>query len=462
MKGPSPARLVAALPEAAREVVERLIAEADKREVGLLLVGGPVRDRLLGRGVRDVDLVVEGEGEPGAAKLARAAVPRGARTVAHQRFGTVRIEVEGAVVDLASARAESYEHPGALPTVRSGTLDEDLLRRDFTVNGLAIPLTRAASRGRPGIVDSGQGRADLEASTLRVFHPRSFHDDPTRALRAARLAPRLGFHLARGTRAALRAALRDGAFGGVSGERFRSEFEKLFSDRSLGLDPSLALRYLDDWHVLGALEPGLSLPRECRLPLRRLGRGEVPAEEVWQSGLMLWFAELEPPLRRRVLRRLAVRGEPAKRIERFARKRNRWLADIEVARGRAACDVILAPLDPTALAALDACGGGAARRRIRRWIQEDRDAVVPVRGSDLVGLGLEGPAVGRGLVRLRAAWLDRDVVTREQLLALAHELAARSLRRRKNPPEKKRPAKKQPDEQQPDEQQPDEKKPKSR
>jgi len=462
VKGPSPARLVAALPEASRAVVERLIAEAEKREVGLLLVGGPVRDRLLGREVRDVDLVVEGEGEPGAAKLARAAVPRGARTVAHERFGTVRIEVEGAVVDLASARAESYEHPGSLPEVRSGTLEEDLQRRDFTVNGLAIPLTRAASRGRPGIVDSGQGQADLAASTLRIFHPRSFHDDPTRALRAARLAPRLGFHLARGTRVALRAALRDGAFGAVSGERFRSEFEKLFTDRSLGLDPGTALRHLDDWHVLGALEPGLSLPPESRVPLRRLGRGQEPAEEVWQSGLMLWLADLEPALRRRVLRRLAVRGEPAKRIETFARKRNRWLSDLEAARGRAACDVILAPLDPTVLAALDASGAAAARRRIARWIREDRDAVVPVRGSDLVELGLEGPAIGRGLVRLRAAWLDRDVETREQLLALARELAARSLRRRKPMADKPRPDKAQRDKKRPAKKQPDKKRPSSR
>ena len=335
MKRVSPARLLAALPEGSRPLVERLVAEAEAQEAGLLLVGGPVRDWLLGRPLRDVDLVVEGEGAPQAVKLARKAVPRGARTVSYERFGTVRIEQQDAIVDLASARAESYEHPGALPTVRPGSLEADLRRRDFTVNALAIPLSRAARRGRPSLVDPGLGLADLEKSTLRVLHAKSFHDDPTRALRAARLAPRLGFHLARGTRAALRAALRDGAFGSVSGERFRAEFEKLFSDAGLGLDPSEALHQLDDWHVLGALEPGLVLPREARVPLRRLGRAlaEPSARGIsWHAGLMLWLAPLDASLRRRALGRLAIRGEPARRIEGFARKRARWLETLESAR----------------------------------------------------------------------------------------------------------------------------------
>ena len=435
MKRVSPARLLAGLPEEARPVVERIVAEAERRDTGLLLVGGPVRDWLLGRPVRDVDLLVEGEGAPQAARLARSAAPRGTRTIAHERFGTVRVESRGGAIDLASARAESYEHPGALPTVRPGTLEEDLLRRDFTVNALAIPLTGAARRGRPPLIDPGRGLADLESRTLRVFHAQSFHDDPTRALRAARLAPRLGFHLARGTRAALRSGLRDGAFGAVSGERFRAEVEKLFADAALGLDPSVALRLVDEWHVLGALEPGLALPREARLPLRRLGRtlgagGSEPAT-AWLAGLMLWLAPLDASLRRRALKRLAVRGDPARAIDAFARRKARWLEALESARGRGACDVLLGGLDATERAALHASGSTAARRRIERWASEDRQVELPLRGSDLTRLGLEGPAVGRGLRRLRTAWLDREVTSREDLLALARELAARSEARRK-------------------------------
>lgn len=435
MKRASPARLLAALPDEARAAVEQIMAEAEKQDAGLLLVGGPVRDWLLARPVRDVDLLVEGEGAPQAARLARSAARRGTRTIAHERFGTVRVETPGGAIDLASARAEAYEHPGALPTVRAGTLEEDLLRRDFTVNALAVPLTSAARRGRPPLIDPGRGLADLESRKLRVFHSQSFHDDPTRALRAARLAPRLGFHLARGTRAALRAALRDGAFGAVSGERFRAEIEKLFADAALGLDPSLALRLLDEWHVLGALEPGLELPRESRVPLRRLGRtlggaGSEPSTS-WLAGLMLWLAPLDPSLRRRVLKRLAIRGEPARVIDGFARKRDRWLQALESARGRGACDALLGDLDATPRAALHASADTAVRRRIERWAREDRRVELPLGGSDLTRLGMTGPAIGRGLRRLRTAWLDREVASRDELLALARELAARSEARRK-------------------------------
>ena len=434
MKRFAPARLWAALPAETRPAVERLVLEAERRELGLHLVGGPVRDWLLGRPVRDVDLIAESERATEISRLARAALPRGTRIVSHARFGTARIELADGRIDLACARAETYAHPGALPTVRPGPLEEDLRRRDFTVNALAVPLTSVARRGRSAIVDPGRGRTDLEARTLRLFHAQSFHDDPTRALRAARLAPRLGFHLARGARGALRSALRDGAFGRVSGERFRAEIEKLFVDARLGVDPSRVLRALDEWHVLAALEPGLTLPPGGRLPLRRLGRGlaEGRAGDAipWLAGLMLWLAPLDPALRRRALRRLALRGEPSRAVDAFARRRDRWLAALEDARGRGACDAVLAPLDATVRCALEASAGRSARRRIERWNAEDRDVRPPVGGSDLISLGLSGPAVGRALQRLRKAWLDREVTSRAELLALAAELAARTKRAR--------------------------------
>jgi len=426
------ARLIEALPGAARPLVSRLLAEAERRELAVHLVGGPVRDYLLGRPLRDVDLLVEAGGGPGAEDLARAAELPGARLVAHERFGTVRVEAEGVRLDLATARSEVYARPGALPEVRPGSLDEDLLRRDFTVNALAIPLSGAARRGRAAVVDPARGLVDLERGLLRVLHARSFHDDPTRALRAARLAPRLGFRLARGSGGALRAALRDGAFGGVSGERFRAELEKLFDDGRLGLDPARALRLLADWHVLGALEPGLALPAPAAAPLRRLGRalGEAPWDALGARpllcGLMLWLAPAEPGLRRRTLRRLALAGAPAEAVLEFPGEREARLRALGRARGRGAWDAALAPLAPELLLALFASAPPPVRRGVLRWAREDRSVALPVKGDDLVALGLRGAAVGTALARLRAAWLDRAVRDRDDLLALAQELAKRS------------------------------------
>jgi tRNA nucleotidyltransferase (CCA-adding enzyme) len=439
------AKLLAGIPAAARPLLERVLAEAERRGAAVHLVGGPVRDFLLGRPLRDVDLLVE-PGPLDAAGLARAAAPPEARVVVHERFGTVHVESAGAALDLATARAERYARPGALPEVRPGSLEEDLLRRDFTVNALAVPLSAAARSGRPAVVDAAGGLADLDAGLLRVLHARSFHDDPTRALRAARLAPRLGFRLQRSAAAALRAALRDGAFGGVSGERFRAELERLFGDARLGLDPARALRLLADWHVLAALEPGLGLPSAAAAPLRRLGR--AIAEPPWpeppprplRAGLMLWLAPLEPALRRRALRRLALQGAAGEAVADFAERRDVALRALARARGRGACDAALAALDADTLLALFAAAPPAARRRVVRFAREDRGAELPVGGNDLVALGLRGPLVGSALARLRAAWLDREVRDRDELLALAQEVAKRDrvAHTRRVPPRKRR------------------------
>jgi tRNA nucleotidyltransferase (CCA-adding enzyme) len=423
------ARVVEALPAGARPLVERVLAEAEARAAAVHLVGGPVRDFLLGRPVRDVDLLVERGDGSGAPELARAAAPPGARVVAHERFGTATVEAQGAVLDLATARAERYERPGALPEVRPGSLEEDLRRRDFSVNALAIPLSAAARRGRPAVVDVAGGMDDLAAGLLRVLHPRSFHDDPTRALRAARLGPRLGFRLARGSASALRASLRDGAFGGVSGERFRAEIEKLFEDARLGLDPARALRLLDAWHVLAALEPGLALPAAAAPALRRLGRAlaappfDEPAPRAASCGLMLWLAPVGAGLRRRVLGRLALEGAPTRAVLEFPARHAALLRALARARGRGACDAVLGAADPGALLAHFAAAPPAARRRIERWAREDRASAPPLDGRDLLALGLRGPAVGAALARVRAAWLDREVRSRDDALALARELA---------------------------------------
>ncbi len=446
---PGVAEVLRALPEGTADLLRALLSAADARKLPVHLVGGPVRDLLLGRGLRDVDLAVERRDDADAVTLGRALAGPDLKATVHERFRTVALRGERASLDLATVRRESYAHDGALPTVEPGTLEDDLLRRDFSVNALALPLSAAARSQRAGLVDPSGGIADLERQRLRVLHRRSFHDDPTRALRAARLAPRLGFGVARDTRAALNGALRDGAFGRVSGERLRREFAKLFEDAALGLDPSRAFRLLHEWHVLGALEPGLGLERSAGGPLRRLGRAieeppwSGPRWRPWVSGLALWLAPLAPALRRRALGRLAVRGEQAERILGFPQVCDAALRSLARARGRGSVDAVLAPLHEEVLHALHAASRPAERRRVMRWAAEDRGRREPVGGDDLVAIGLSGPAVGRALARVRAAWLDGALSTREDALALALEVsrrrktAERVVRRKKAKPRRK-------------------------
>lgn len=436
-----------AWPEEVAPWVEALCEAGDALEIGLHLVGGPVRDFLLDRGVRDIDLIAEARGGEGgvtdkstAETVARKAALPGVRIVVHRRFGTVRLQKGGVSVDVASVRSETYASPGALPTVEAGQLEQDLTRRDFTVNALALPLNAVASRGRSALIDPGRGLDDLRDGVLRVFHPRSFHDDPTRALRAARFAARLGFGLARGSRNTLRAALRDGAFGAVTGERYRAELEKLFLDPRHGLDPARAIRFLHETHVLAALEPGLGLPPTARGPLRRLGRdlGDdalgLAAEAPWIAGLRLWLAPLDVALRRRVLRRFAVRGAAARAINGHAKEAERVLARLARARGRGSVDALVRELPDETLLALAAEAPTPLRRRLLRWVGEDRRVQLPISGRDLVELGLEGPAVGRALARIRVGVLDGDIKDRDEALALAREVGARSSGKRARGP----------------------------
>ena len=155
------------------------------------LVGGAVRDLLLGRGRADIDLVVEGD--PAALAAALGAEPL---VESHSRFGTLKVRLGGEELDLAAARRERYARPGALPTVELGApIRTDLARRDFTVNAMAVPLAEPRE-----LIDPYDGQADLEAGVLRVIHDGSFVDDPTRAIRAARYAARFGLGARAGRR----------------------------------------------------------------------------------------------------------------------------------------------------------------------------------------------------------------------------------------------------------------------
>ncbi len=420
--------ILALLPDPTHELVARLVEQANEMSVCLYLVGGPVRDLLLGQPLVDVDLLVAGEGRVDTEALAEKAAGGEYSLRRHRRFGTVTLFSAEIQVDLATLRRETYAQPAALPKVEPGTLEEDLRRRDFTVNCLALQLCGETTQKSIPVIDLEDGQRDLEERVLRVLHRRSFHDDPTRALRAARLAPRLGFHLSRGSRSVLRDALRDGVFGAVSGDRLRREFEKLFADAGRGVDPGVGLALLEKWHVLPALEPGLGIERSAVTPLRRLGRlladPQWSSREIrpWIAGVCVWLAPLSPSLRRRTVKRLSIRGEIEQRIVDFPRVRDRRLKALEKTRGRGAVDRVLHDIDEESLYALFAYCSPASKRRVLRWATEDRKRRMPVGGKDLLAAGLSGPVVGKALARIRAAVLDDEVVNREEALALAREL----------------------------------------
>jgi tRNA nucleotidyltransferase (CCA-adding enzyme) len=217
---------------AAEEVSAQLVRAgevADRREVGLWFVGGALRDLLLGRPLHDVDLAVEAAAANALELATRlGALPGWTLERSHVRFGTARLRAPGGLrVDVAATRREEYPAPASLPVVTgTTTIEEDLGRRDFTINAMA---RRVGKRGLTGsVLDPFGGRRDLASKTLRLLHPKSLVDDPTRAYRAVKYALRLGFEWDGEFEKALKRARAAGAFGALSGDRMRRGFEEIF------------------------------------------------------------------------------------------------------------------------------------------------------------------------------------------------------------------------------------------
>ena len=237
---------------------------AARLRVPLYLVGGTVRDILLPTAVLDLDFAVVGDGPEAVARLAEGL---GGRVLARSQFGTMKVDVSGTVVDLALARTETYSRPGALPEVTPGGIEDDLARRDFSINAMAVSLGDRFGE----MVDPFGGRSDLGARLVRVLHPRSFVDDATRILRAARYAARLGFEMEDETADLLRRGLP--YIETISGDRVRNELERCFTEPDVGR----ALLMAQELGVLRAVHPGLALGEQAATALSNPGLHYVGA-----------------------------------------------------------------------------------------------------------------------------------------------------------------------------------------
>jgi tRNA nucleotidyltransferase (CCA-adding enzyme) len=357
------------------------------------IVGGAVRDALLGRPARELDLVTTADPVALAAEL-------GAQGEEHERFGTAQARAAGLDVEVARARTETYAEPGALPDVTWAGLEEDLARRDFSVNTLAVGLD-GALHGVPG------ARADLEAGVLRVLHDRSFLDDPTRLWRAARLAARLGFGLDPDTERLAREAVAGGALRTVSGPRLGNELRLALDEP----DPAAALTAA---HELGLLPPRAhprrALVRDALALLPEDGRPGVVVLAVMAAAvgpvfLQAWLDELGMPARERDAAVAAVGGAEPLAAQLLAATRPSAIA--AAARRRGVEEVALA-------------GALGADAPARRWLQELRHVRLEIGGEDLLAAGVPaGPEVGERLARALAAKLDGEAAGREQELAAA-------------------------------------------
>ncbi|GAB4483213.1 MAG: CBS domain-containing protein [Thermodesulfovibrionales bacterium] len=220
---------------------------AERMGVQAYLVGGSVRDLLLGQTNLDIDLVIEGDGIAFAQELGRRL---GGRVRPHKRFGTAHVVTDTIHLDVATARTEYYESPAALPKVKTSSIKKDLYRRDFTINALAVRLN-APDFGM--LIDFFGGQRDIREKTIRVLHNLSFVEDPTRAFRAVRFSERFGFKLSRHTEALIKSAIQMNLFERLSGSRLYDELHLAFEETS----PAKTLKRLADYGLLRVIHQAI-------------------------------------------------------------------------------------------------------------------------------------------------------------------------------------------------------------
>lgn len=385
--------------DAHRFVLDCAARIAEDSGLTAYLVGGPVRDRLLGATTTDLDITVVGDAVTVAERL--AAGIQGSLTV-HQRFGTATVTAGSVTIDLVTARRETYQSPGALPDVEPGGIADDLARRDFTINAMAMPLPAASDE----LVDLHGGSGDLEAGLIRVLHAGSFRDDPTRILRAVRYAARFGFTIEPETARLMEEALSARALSTLTGDRLRHELERTFQEPN----PSAALRLADDYEVLAAIHPTVTAQG---LP----DAASEPATPLAWLVMLVW--PLSADAGAALNARLNAPSDWARVIGDTARIRELTPALGDASKPSEVC-ALLDGLAPEALRGAIMMVGSPATDRISRYLSEWWSVAPRLRGHDLLALGVPaGPEMGEALRELRRARLDGEThcVRDEQAIA---------------------------------------------
>ena len=393
---------------AALETVRRVSGEAG---LAVYLVGGPVRDALLGAPVLDLDFSVEGNAVALAKRLSERT---GGRVRAHRRFGTATVIVAGTRIDVVTARSEVYPRPGHLPRVTPGSIADDLARRDFSVNAMALRLSPSDS----GILDLHGGLGDLEAGVIRTLHHRSFADDPTRMLRAVRYEQRFGFRIDVSTISEMAACIGAGHMNAVSGDRWRHELERILDEARPG-PPLLRAAELG---LLAGIHPSLGKANESGEGLRTLAArpGESPEADDWLAAL---FRPLTASEAGNVIQRLRFSGRRAD-LSRDTIGVRESEPKIRAAARPSELARVLSALDPAAVSVgAKLTDDPDVAVALRQYVEEIRFVRPMLSGESLLRMGApQGPEIGEILARLLVARLDGEATTEDDEIALARDI----------------------------------------
>ncbi|MBI5957290.1 MAG: CBS domain-containing protein [Chloroflexi bacterium] len=418
-------RMQASLPPGMWTLIQAVAQQAQERRIGLYVVGGFVRDLLLGLPTHDIDLVVEGD----AIELVRLIHREyGGQMRSHAQFGTGKWMLDQTVlhaldldpataklpefIDFVTARSEFYEQPTALPTIQRGSIKLDLHRRDFTINTLAL---RLSPEPLGELIDFYGGEQDLRDQVIRVLHSLSFVDDPTRMLRAVRLEQRLEFTIEPRTEELIRNAI--SFLDRVSGDRIRHEIALIFSEEQ----PLRALIRLEQLGILQAFHPDLRIDEWVRAAFYaiRFAHQNHPWPSLdkfdnWMlSTFSLFTSRLPEPELEKLGRRLQFKRSYLDHLQ-DARVAIALLPELSQEQLPSTLVRMLEPLDEVGwLAAWAAAPSAIARDQISRFAREWRFVKPQIDGREVQRITdlKPGPIYGVLLEHLRRALLDGEITT---------------------------------------------------
>ena len=378
---------------------------AGEEGVPLHLVGGAVRDLILGRPAEDLDLVVEGDAETLASVIAKRL---SGDVVSRSQFATVKLKVGGDSLDMITARNESYPRPGALPQIAHGTMREDLARRDFSINAMAYPLHLGP---RAGLLDPHGGREDLQRGLVRSLHDGSFADDATRSMRAVRYEQRLRFALEERTESLLRRDL--SMLDTISGDRLRRELLLwLKEERRLEI-----LARADSLGVLAAIHPALAGAGTSAM---EAAVGAAKHTSDVHVCLAILARSLSHPDDDAVIDRLRMQPRWAAVVRDTIGLRGQLPELAKAAESHSRLYEWLSPHDDAAVRAWSLAAADArTREALTLYLDRLRHVKPALSGRDLMELGVpQGQAVGAMLARLRSARLEGAAEGRSQEIEL--------------------------------------------
>ncbi|MEA3488923.1 MAG: CBS domain-containing protein [Candidatus Omnitrophota bacterium] len=426
------------LPGKLMKLIRLIGAEGDSRGMNVFLVGGFVRDLLLGKENYDLDMVVEGN----AIKFGRVLAEKiGGSLVVHRKFGTSTLVKEWPKwlgpslhpdnkfkIDIATARKEVYERPAALPTVEFSSLRDDVYRRDFTINAMAVNINK---KNFGLFLDFFGGMNDLRRGVIRVLHDKSFIDDPTRIFRAVRFEQRFGFSIETHTEYLITHAVKREMFRRTENQRIRDELILILKEK----DPEKAVFRMRELHELRFIHPELVLKRTIGKTFsdmrRRVKWYEAKAAgkrqlDIWLMNLMVILDKLTAEQTEEVLRKFVFTRSVSIRLRSFKKEADKAIKKLSSGK-RMMPSRIYSLLEPfsheVTLCAMAKTKSEVARRRIRRFFTEYNGTTLLVKGEDIKREGVKpGPKYKKILRRILYKKLDGKLLSRKDEIGYMREV----------------------------------------